>query len=285
MEIKKKLSGLWSMVYGRLKDIRLSTIDYRLSTRLFLSSLLICILSFGIYTHAYALNLDKVKVYFLDGDYKSAILEGEKILADSAYSSDLDGLYYILGLSYLKDGNFLRASDIFEIIESEFKDSPFKEEAKLGLGDVYFLRGDYNQAERYYRELLNNNSRTKLKAMVYYRLSQVGFKKGNTQEAKEYLDKLKEEFPFELETKLNQDYATLSDIYYTVQVGSFSKPTNAGNLCNRLINKGYDAYVQEIDAHDRKIYRVRVGRLKLRPDVVRLEEKLSSEGYPTKIVP
>ena len=41
----------------------------------------ICCLVFGIYSNIYALNLDKVKVYFLSGDYKAAISEGEKILA------------------------------------------------------------------------------------------------------------------------------------------------------------------------------------------------------------
>jgi len=55
----------------------------------------------------------------------------------------LDELYYLLSLSYLKDGNYLRASDIFEIILREFKGSRFKEDALLALGDTYFLRGDY----------------------------------------------------------------------------------------------------------------------------------------------
>ena len=53
----------------------------------------------------YCLNLDKVKVYFLEGDYKSAILEGEKLIAQDPHS---DELYYILGLSYLKDEGTVR---------------------------------------------------------------------------------------------------------------------------------------------------------------------------------
>ncbi len=132
--------------------------------------------SFVLYVNSgYALNLDKIKVHFLAGDYKSAILEGEKLLAGEAQSGRSDELYYILGLSYLKDGNYLRASDIFEIILKEFKNSAFKEEASLGLGDTYFLKGDYGQAEGYFRELINNNPATKLKAQVCYRLSLIGF--------------------------------------------------------------------------------------------------------------
>ncbi len=245
-----------------------------------------CALSFVITADAIALNLDNLKIHFLNSDYKSAISEGEKVLAKStAHSTGLDGLYYILGLSYLKDGNYLRASDIFEIILREFKDSPFKDEAKLSLGDTYFLKGDFDLAQGYYSKLINSNPRIKLKALLYYRLSQIAFKIGDTQQAEEYLDKLKTDFPSSPEIKLNKDLYAFTDIYYTVQAGSFVNFSNARNLCDKLISKGYDAYLQETDTHSAKTYRVRVGRLKLRQEAIQLENKLSSEGYPTKIIP
>ena len=236
--------------------------------------------------NGYCLNIDKVKVYFLNGDYESAISDGEKVLANYAtHPPDLDELYYILALSYLKEGNYLRASDIFEIIIREFKESRFLDESRLGLGDAYFLKGDYEKAQGYYTDLINANPRTKLKAALYYRLSEIALKKGNTQAAKEYLDKLKTDFSFSPEIKSDKDLAGLSDIYYAVQVGSFVNPSNARNLCNKLIAKGYDAYLEETVTASAKNYRVRVGKLKLRQEATQLENKLSSEGYPTKIVP
>lgn len=268
--------------------------NYRGKTKLFLFSASVYFgffaLLFGFFTNAYALNLDKLKVYFLEGDYKSAISEGEKILAGAGASQgrDPDELYYILGLSYLKDENYLRASDIFEIILKEFKGSKFKEEAKLGLGDTYLLRGNYNKAAEYYKELLHSNPQTKFKAPIYYRLSEAGFKRGDTQEAKEYLDKLKEDFPANLEMRLNKDmysFGSLADIYYAVQVGSFASYNNAKNLTNKLIAAGYDAYIQEINVGSAKVYRVRVGRLKSRSEAAQLENQLSGQGYPTKIIP
>lgn len=238
-----------------------------------------------IVNNVYCLNLDKVKIYFLNGDYNQAILEAEKILASYGSIPNLDELYYILGLSYLKKGNYLRASDIFEIILKEYKDSAFSQEAKMSLADTYLLRQDYDKAEHYYKDLIVSNPHTKLKAIVYYRLGQVGIKKSDTQKAKEYLDKLKEEFPLNLEIKLNKDLYTTSYIYYTVQVGSFINPSNAKNLCNKLIDEGYDAYIQELDTGGKRIYRVRVGRLNSRLEAVQLENKLSSQGYLTKIIP
>jgi len=247
---------------------------------------LICALLFGITCNAYCSDIDQVKAYFLNGNYKSAISEGEKALSKyNIHSPGLDELYYVMGLSYLKDGNYLRASDIFEIILHEFKYSRFKDEAKLSLGDTYFLKQDYDKAEQQYSELINSNTLTRLKASLYYRMSEVAFKKGDTHNGKEYLDKLKAEFPDNLEIKLNKDLFALSDIYYTVQVGSFVNSANAKNLCDKLIAKGYDAFTEEADANDIKAYRVRVGKLKTRKEASQLENKLSSEGYPTRIIP
>jgi outer membrane protein assembly factor BamD (BamD/ComL family) len=246
-------------------------------------------LALVIFHPAYALDLDKIKTYFLAGDYKSAIAEGEKLLAAGGRSSQSDELYYLLGLSYLKDGNYLRSSDIFEIILTEFSQSNFKEQAKLGLADTYFLRVDYAKAEGYYKELLANNPNTGMKAALYYRLSQVGFKKGDTAQGKDYLDKLKSEFPQNPELLSNKDLypfaASPSGIYYTVQVGAFANQNNAKNLLQKLIQSGYLAYIEETTLAGQASYRVRVGKSLSRQEMVNLESKLSGEGYPTKICP
>lgn len=250
----------------------------------FCHSFVICALVFGFFTNIYALNLEKPKVYFLKGEYDAVISECEKILAGASYSQELDALYYLLGLSYLKSGNYLRASDIFEIILKEFKDSNFRERALLGLGDAYFLKGDFDKAKVYYEELSKNSPQTKLQPALYYRLSQVGFKMGNIQEAKIYLDKLKQEYPLNIETRLDNDLSS-QDLYYTVQVGSFSNGINARNLTQKLKNKGYPAYIEEVSSQGKIIYRVRVGKLKARQEAEALENKLKYEGYPTKLYP
>jgi tetratricopeptide (TPR) repeat protein len=237
----------------------------------------------------YALNLEQVKSYFLEGDYKAAILEGEKLIAQYNHSANADELYYILALSYLKDGNYLRASDIFEIILNEFKNSKFREEAKLGLGDTYFLRNDFVKAQDIYKDLLNSNHSADIKGILYYRLSQTGFKTGNIQQGKEYMDKLNLDFPLNLESKLNKDICFLPDstsgLYYTVQVGSFSNSVNAKNLVQRLSHNDYPAYIEEVTLQCKTSYRVRVGKLRSRQEAENLEKRLTQEGYPTKICP
>ena len=252
------------------------------------------------FSNAYALDLNNMKIDILKGDYKQAILEGEKILATQEESRDLDELYYLLGMSYLKDGNYLRASDIFEIILKEFPDSRFKDEAKLGLGDTYLLRANFDKAQTSYEELLKGNPNTKLKALVYHRFSQIGFKKGDTNFGKIYLDLLRQEFPTNMELILNKDLyiivpkpaatevvssSSSYEVYYTVQVGSFSKKANAENLVQKLTQEGRPAFIEEISSDGKQSFRVRVGKFSSRQEAVNLEEKLSQEGYPTKIFP
>jgi tetratricopeptide (TPR) repeat protein len=246
-------------------------------------------LGFGIYSEAYAMNLDKVKAYLLEGDYKQAIVEGEKLMAQYNHGPAADELYYVLGLSYLKDGNFLRACDIFEIILNEFKNGRFSDEAKLGLGDTYFLRNDFARAGDIYKNLLDSEPTTTLKAIIYYRLSQTGFKIGNIEQGKEYADKLTLEYPLNLESKINKDICFLPDsssgIYYTVQVGAFSNAGNAKNLVQKLAQKDYPAYIEEVAFQGKTSYRVRIGKLRTRQEAESLEKRLAEEGYPTRICP
>jgi tetratricopeptide (TPR) repeat protein len=254
-----------------------------------LVSLCTCVLvTFSCPTYA-ALNLDQAKAYLMQGDYKSAIAEGEKLQAQNSRSAGSDELYYILGLSYLKDGNYLRASDIFEIILNEFKNSKFREEAKLGLGDTYFLRNDFSRAEALYKELLNSGLPASLKPVLYYRLSQVGFKSGHIEQGKEYADKLNQEYPLNLESKISEDLCFLpaspSGLFYTVQVGAFSNLANAKSLSQKLTRNSYPAYIEDAGLEGKTSFHVRVGKYRTRQEAESLEKKLAQEGYPTRICP
>jgi tetratricopeptide (TPR) repeat protein len=181
----------------------------------------------------------------------------------------------------MKDGNYLRASDIFEIILKEFPDSPIKEEAKLGLGDSYFLSGDWDRAQGYYKELIETNPGTKLKALAFDRLSQVGFRRGDNAQG--------QEFPLYSQSRPDvQAYAladTLGNVYYTVQVGAFANEINAKNITQKLIQQGYPAYIEESLIRGQKSYRVKVGKTSSYTQIQNLEERLSGDGYPTKVCP
>lgn len=260
-------------------------------------NLLICPLAIS---KASALDLEIMKTSFLKGDYASSIKEGERVLAKAQRREQgLDELYYLLALSYLKDGNYLRSADIFEIIVKEFKNSRFKEEAGLGLGDAYLAKGDFKEADRRYNELLLKFPKTRLKAGLYYRLSLIGLKTADSGQQKEYLVRLKSEFPQSAEARMKeglfpldlkpqpaqQSSGSTPGIYYGVQVGAFSTAANAKNLSRKLEQQGYFAYVEESSSRDKTIYKVKVGKFSQRSQAKSLEKKLSGQGYPTKVYP
>ncbi len=251
-----------------------------------LNLFVICYLVFGIFTNVYALNLDSVKVAFVEGDYEGAITEGERVMAGAASAAKgMDELYYILGLCYMKDGNYLRSGDIFEIILSEFKQSRFKNEAKLGLADTYFFKGDYERAKREYENLLHNSDAYKLQALVYQRLSECALKDGDARSANDYVETLRNNFPLNIEPKIDLSPRDSAG-GYSVQVESFSNSANAGNVKHKLGSKGYGAYVEEgFSKGNKAVFRVKVGVFSSRQEASIAERKLSREGYPTKICP
>lgn len=251
---------------------------------------LTCTFAFCLFTFdftCYASSLDSLKTSLLRGDYKSGISEGEGLISGGMHS---DELYYLLGLCYLKDGNYQRSSDNFEAVIKEFSGSRLKEESMLGLGDTYLLREDFDKARETFRGIIKTYPHTRLKAQIYYRLSEIGFKNGDTAQGQDYLFKLRENYPLTPEVRQNQGICPGGknnfNFYYSVQLGSFSNPENAGNLSRKLLRDGYPAYIEESSSlAGSKTYRVRVGKLKSRQEAEDLNKRLSREGYPTRICP
>lgn len=240
-------------------------------------------LTFTILENVAAIDIQRLRTLVLQGNYKEAIKEGEKLIALASGPEGLDELYYLLGISYLKDENYLRASDIFEIIIEEYPKSTLLEQAMLGLGDTYFLREKYINANQIYEKLLSSLQDNKIRPIIYERLARCYIKLGDSQQAENYKRKLQGEFP---------EYARLNHLlkdlinegFFTVQVGAFSKKQNAENLVKRLIQEGYSAYLEEIEKEGVP-FRVRVGKYKLRAEAEGVARKLLSLGYPAKIIP
>ncbi len=229
---------------------------------------LIFLILFISFVNVYALDLDNLKASYISGDYKAAIREGEKLIAANHSQSNSDELYYFLALSYLKDGNYLRAWDIFEIIIQEFPKSSYLEEARLGLADTYFLRRDYPMAKQCYSRLLETTRDEKIKNFLNSRL-------------KLCADKQKEA-PVLPPVEVVQKSA---GIEYSVQVGAFASQENAEKLARELSAKGYVSYSEHSSQGDKDIYRVKAGRFAALEEAQALEARLSKEGYPTKICP
>ena len=68
---------------------------------------------------------------------------------------------------------------------------------------------------------------------------------------------------------------------YSVQLGFFTSSANANNFKDTLLNKNYPAYVESSGTG----YRVKVGKFKSEKEALELENKLSRDGFQTKVCP
>lgn len=232
----------------------------------------------------WALDLDTLKIDFLQGNYRRVIFEGQAEV-ERAHLANADELNYILGLSYLKESKIDLAQTCFRRILNN-SGSKFKEEANLGLGDTYLVTGQFQQAEDIYNKLIADDSNYRLRPAILYRLSQLGYKKGDRQKGNDYWFKLKRDFPLSPELRFARGIASINANLddpgeYSIQVGFFTNSTNANNLKDTLLSKNYPAYVESFSTG----YRVRVGRFKLQKEALDLESKLSQDGFQTKLCP
>ncbi len=233
---------------------------------------------------AYALDLETLKINFLKGDYKAAINEGERVLAGAnKHSSKLDELYYYLGVSYLKDGNILRAGDIFDIIIKECKKSAFSEQAAIGLIDCAIAQKDYKTAVSKSQAFLAKYPKSKFRLEVKERMKQSEAKvqpaAGTETAHADQLQKLIGEA-----VQGNQPEQPWQQPYF-IQVGAFSSKVNARKLGDKLEAKGYTVYIAEAMVNGKSLFKVRVGSYATREEAQEQEALLKKQGYPTKVLP
>lgn len=250
-----------------------------------------CLILFIFPAICWAIELEALKIDFLQGNYHRVVFEGQS-QRQRINIGKTDELNYILGLSYLKQKSPTLAIDCFRRIMANLASKFFKQ-ASMGLADSYLIQGRFQEAEDIYQKLIIEDSNSSLKAAVLYRLSQLEFKRNNSSQANLYFSRLKRDFPlspesrpnkglnFDVDIKLPDKVVEQDGSQYCVQVGFFSNAANANNLKNQLISKNYPAYIENSGTG----YRVRVGGLKTQKEVLDLEKKLSQDGFPTKICP
>jgi tetratricopeptide (TPR) repeat protein len=248
---------------------------------------------------------EPLKTLFLKGDYQACAREGEQLL--SARNSETDEVCYLTGLSCLKIGDYAGARRAFEVLVRDFRKSAFIDEAKVGIGDSWYLKGDWAKAVDRYEDFLRTRYSSKLKPGVYYRLYLCNVKRGKQENARQYQDKLKSEFPSSLEAVMHKDIfpvegavveqkisaAPAADdavksgrTFYAVQVGAFSRKSNADRVCQKLTAGGYTAYVEPAPSRSAgMIFKVKIGKFDSYSDAKRVERKLAAQGYSTKIDP
>lgn len=228
-----------------------------------------------------AASLNRAEALYLQGSYSESINEcGVNIARDDSPDSAL----YLAGLNYLRINDTVKAREKLTRILDDFKSSRYLEAAKLAYADTFFMEQDYAKAGQLYKDMLNANS--KLSNAILLRLSQCALKSGNWPKAREYTDSLKQKYPLSLDANISANTLKwIDNRFFTVQVGSFASPQNAGKLSEKLKKNNFDSYIEETGSGTRILYRVRVGKLNTRRQAESLKQELEDKGYPARIYP
>ena len=249
---------------------------------------IICLaLVFIFFGHAaYALDLDGMKEHFLRGEWKEAIREGESLLGLAKRDSEnLDQLYYYLALSYMKDRNYLRVSDICEILLEEFPSSKFVPQAHYVLIDAYASNNNFTAAQASAASFLQKYPGNEHAREVEVLSAKFGSMAGDSRISPAAASTPGNDAS-DMDIVLASDPAgNAGPEVFWVQVGAFSNVRNADNLASKLSAASYATTVSPSEAKGKSIYKVRVGPYYARADALGVSKKLSRQGYPTKVIP
>ena len=240
-----------------------------------------------------AADTSKLEKFFLEGNYEKAVRESESLI--ESRSRRRDEVYYLKGLSELKLKRFGDARQSFQNILDKYPGSRKGFDAYVGIGDSYFLEDRASSALKEYNEALRRFPKDKNVTTVYSRMSDCYAKLGDKAKEEEYVKRSKGIFTGTGEIKDLQALPPISDItktrdvprgesgYITVQVGSFKNKKNAERVMNKLIQEGFECYVEVPAGSGDKLYRVKAGRLQSMEGAESLAAKLKRKGYSTKI--
>jgi len=233
--------------------------------------------------------LNEAEELFLKGDYKGVTRACEDIFYIARrYKSKrghLDKLYYIAAVSYLKLNDTTSSRAYLYKIISSYSNSTLVPDAYLALGDAYYTDEDYDESSNMYMHFTRTYPRDPSVPQAYLRLGQIARKLGRREEAKYYLDKVREDYPMSFEAKITPLVSSGSGGYFSVQLGYFSSIDNARKLKNELERKGYYPYIVEVRSSGNTYYRVRIGKEDSRVEAKYLAEKLRKQGFEAKIHP
>ena len=239
--------------------------------------------------------LDYPKDCFLKGDYNEALKSARGLLVHPKAKGLKAEVSYLVGINLLKLNRLLEARSYFnDVLLAEKGSEDLKLDAMLGIGDSYLLEGSLSGARDVYDQILTKYPNNQKDCVVYYRLGETLYKMDRPREAKYYLDKIQKEFPFSFEARLAGDMSDRINLSgaesteaasYNVQVGCFNDKGNADKLRAKLVKRGFEAYIEESQDDQTPRFRVWVGPLISKSEAERLETRLKTAGYSTKICP
>ncbi len=218
-------------------------------------------------------------------DFKGASVMARDLLKQPLSREQASQAEYYLGLSYLRLAEYSQAYETFKKLLSERPALSLGDKARIGMMDVFYMQGKYENALREAASLMEKRRDSDQIGLVYLKAARANLKLAHWNRARELLQKITTEFPESFEAETARGLLEEKQ-YFAVQVGSFADKARAEELMKEILDRQEYAYIVETRSPEgRQYYRVRAGQLTALKDAQALERKLAGLGYPTLIYP
>jgi len=173
-------------------------------------------------------------------------------------------LYNQANKFYLKE-NYSSAFSRCQSILTKHRRSSLKDDANYLAGLCLLKLGRYSDARKYFNNVINQKPKSPLKEDARLSLTDIYLLEKNLTKAQKPKKSLKK------------------PDYYTVQLGSFTKRSNASRLYRKFKKRGYSAYIIDSKENGKRLYKVRIGKFKSSSKARAFASKLKREGYRPQI--
>jgi TolA-binding protein len=236
---------------------------------------------------------------FALGYYLTAAKDFQRLLGVYPQSGLRAEAYYWLGSSKLAIGAADSAAFYFRKVIDEHGGSSMASWSVLGLADAYYIDQDFPRAKSQCQTFLDSYPRNSLIPVALFRLAEIHVALGERDRAVAVFSRVLNEYPGTYQGKAAQrqlnewggpdeDAGQKKEFdrgTYAIQVGAFSKRTNALVLEGQLSSWGYDVEVVKRAGRHRTLYLVWTGQYGTREEATTEAKILERErGLPYQII-
>ncbi len=225
----------------------------------------------------------QAQVLYLRGDYRKALEGFSNFILTFPHSPYTADASIWKGKCHLKLGEVEAAEESFRRAIERPRNECLANLAKEGLADCAFMKGDFRKAARIYRSLLDAECISQPRTL--YQLAESSLRAGDTAEARRRFEQL-------VSTYSDSKYAETARVklrsgldVFRIQAGAFSIRSNADRLRNRLIQKGFPAYIELSHLNGTTLYCVRIGRFDSWREAERKAAEVRRTGFHATVVP
>jgi len=226
---------------------------------------------------------------FLEGRYERAASEAARLIDEK--SPRRDELYYLKGLCELKLKRCTNARESFEELLYKYPESKLAFDARIGIGDSYFLEGDNGSAHKAYSDAVESSPNSKNIAAAYYKLGVCYKNMGSDDRARQCFEKVKYSSPGSFEARMipktTEPTHMPEEKKATIPSEARTNFVPAKSNISPRISPAKEVPVELIVTSSENIikkqFSVQVGSFNSRRNADKLVQRLSRQGFEARV--